>query len=105
MAVSELAEDVDAFRTRAREWILANLEPKRPDAPPLDRAENIALQAKLFDAGFSGFAFPKEYGGLGLTLEHQKVFFDAAADHVVPTAFGVSIGMLAPTILDCGSDI
>ena len=30
------------------------------------------LQRMLFDGGFAGVCFPKEYGGLGLTPEHQR---------------------------------
>ena len=98
------AEDLEAFRVRARAWIEENLEQSVPDTPGLDRKADQALQAKLFDAGFSGFAFPKEYGGVGLTLEHQKIFFDEARGYVTPTGFGVSIGMLAPTVLDHGAE-
>ena len=97
-------EDVDEFRERARRWIEDNLEPKVAGEPFSDREANQALQAKLFDAGFSGFAFPQEYGGAGLTLEHQKAFFDEASAYVTPTIYGVSIGMLAPTLLDHGSE-
>ena len=59
----------------------------------------------MFEHGFAGIAFPAEYGGAGLTLEHQKAFFDVAAalDRQVPTTNSVSIGMLGPTILDHGS--
>jgi alkylation response protein AidB-like acyl-CoA dehydrogenase len=103
--MTDTIEDVDAFRARARAWIEANLEPKA-DAAGRERTrdEEKALQAKLFDAGFAGFAFPTEYGGAGLTLDHQVAFFQEAADHVTPQIFGVSIGMLAPTLLDCGSE-
>ena len=98
--IVEPVESVDAFDTRARAWIAVNL-PSLDDEP----VGNRALQHLIFDHGFAGIAFPTEYGGAGLTLEHQKVFFDAAADlhRQVPTAYSVSIGMLGPTILDHGS--
>ncbi|MGE0878691.1 MAG: acyl-CoA dehydrogenase family protein [Acidimicrobiia bacterium] len=95
-------ETVDAFRTRARAWIEANL-PSRDE--PL--ADAKTLQALLFDNGFAGIAFPKEYGGAGLTLEHQRAFFAEAeaARRQIPAAgwLMVSVGMLGPTILDWGS--
>ena len=37
----------------------------------------------MFDAGFTGFMFPAEYGGGGLTVEHQQAFFEEAAGYVV----------------------
>ena len=96
-AASELVPD---FRARAATWIAANL-PSWEDTP----VDSHALQNLLFDNGYAGIAFPKEYGGAGLTLEHQKAFFDEAAaqDKQVPSTYGVSIGMLGPTILDHGS--
>ena len=93
-------ETVREFRLRAASWI-ADVLPSWDDEP----ADSHALQQLLFEQGFAGLAFPKEYGGAGLTLEHQKAFFDEAAlqDKQVPTTFSVSIGMIAPTILDHGS--
>ena len=48
--------------------------------------------------------FPPEYGGLGLTIDHQQAFFEEAAGYLTPSYFGVSIGMLGATILDCGTE-
>jgi alkylation response protein AidB-like acyl-CoA dehydrogenase len=94
-------ESLDAFRKRARAWAVEHL-PEAGDATLTDKE----LQALLFDAGFAGIAFPREYGGAGLTLEHQKVFFDdACAGRRVPDGFMVSIGMMAPTLLDHGSEM
>ena len=58
----------------------------------------------MFDAGFTAFAFPAEYGGGGLTVEHQKAFFEEAEGYVLPSFFAVSMGMLGPTILDYGTE-
>jgi alkylation response protein AidB-like acyl-CoA dehydrogenase len=96
-------ESVDDFATRARAWIGANL-PSSDDAPVALRE----LQNLIFDHGYAGIAFPCEYGGAGLSLDHQKAFFDVAADldRQVPTAqtvYRVSIGMVGPTILEHGS--
>ena len=96
-------EDLDAFRGRAAQWIEANLP--SDDDPPVDAR---ALQRTIFDGGFAGIPFPTEFGGAGLTLEHQQVFYDTAADLRRQTPTGsllrVSLFMLGPTILDHGSD-
>jgi alkylation response protein AidB-like acyl-CoA dehydrogenase len=98
-------EGVEQFRTRARAWIEANLEPRdAPTAHTFDFDAQRALQARMFDAGFTGFMFPVEYGGLGLTIDHQKAFFEEAAGYFTPSYFAVSIGMLGATILDCGTE-
>jgi alkylation response protein AidB-like acyl-CoA dehydrogenase len=94
-------EDIDAFRTRARAWAERNL-PTEGDTALSDKE----LQALIYDAGFGGIAFPPEYGGAGLTLEHQKTFYDdACSERQVPGGFMVSIGMMAPTLLDHGSEL
>ena len=95
-------ESLGEFQRRATEWIEANL-PSVEDTP----ADHLELQRLLFDGGFAGIPFPKEYGGAGLTLDHQRVFYDTAHElgRQVPSAMRlqVSVGMLGPTILDHGS--
>jgi alkylation response protein AidB-like acyl-CoA dehydrogenase len=68
-------------------------------------ADHHELQNLLFDNGFAGIAFPKEYGGAGLTLAHQKAFYDTVTElgRQVPGSYLVSVGMLGPTLLDHGS--
>jgi alkylation response protein AidB-like acyl-CoA dehydrogenase len=99
MTSTDGVESVDAFRRRARTWIEATLPPVEEPAVPGQQ-----LQATIFDAGFAGIAFPMEYGGAGLTLEHHKVFYDelAAAGRQAPDLM-VSVGMIGPTLLDHGS--
>ncbi len=101
MSTGEM-ESVEAFRQRAAGWIEANLPPR--EAPAVDARE---LQRRLFDDGFAGIAFPTEYGGAGLTLEHHKAFYDVASELGRQIPFDsnlmVSVGMLGPTLLDHGS--
>jgi alkylation response protein AidB-like acyl-CoA dehydrogenase len=103
--MSDPQESVEAFRLRARQWITANLAKTETPLPQdYDPPYQRQLQLKLFDAGFAGIAFPREYGGVGLTLEHQKVFAEEAAGFETPTCYDVSQGMLAPTLLEHGSE-
>jgi alkylation response protein AidB-like acyl-CoA dehydrogenase len=103
MTMTDTMEDLDAFAARAGEWIAANLPSE--DEPEVDPIE---LQRLVFDGGYAGIAFPTDYGGAGLTLDHQKVFFDTAdaLGRQIPAGglLMVSVGMLGPTILDHGSD-
>ncbi|MBW8825779.1 MAG: acyl-CoA dehydrogenase family protein [Acidobacteria bacterium] len=93
-------ESVETFRARSKAWIEANL-------PLLSEpwVETRELQRLLFDNGYAGISYPKEYGGAGLTIEHQKAFYDIVAeqDRQVPSELMVSIGIIGPTILDNGS--
>ena len=94
-------ESVDAFTARARGWLEANLG-SRDD----EREDDVVLQNKIFDAGFGGLAFPTDYGGAGLTLEHHKAFYETADElrRQVPGKYWVSIGMIAPMLLERASD-
>ena len=72
-------ESVESFRARARKWLASNyprLEEGEDPFDALDERDAIAharhLQRLLFDGGFAGIVFPKEFGGLGLTPEHQR---------------------------------
>ena len=108
--VSATAREIPAlpeYRAQARAWITANLERKAPDAPPgevQDPAEmtaHRALQRKLFEAGYSGIAWPVEYGGQGLPPEYELAFEEEAADYVLP-AYALhsgTFGCNVPTML------
>ncbi len=82
------APSVDEFQLQAREWLAAN----RSDAPrdygaicPPDLVDQgIAWQQRLFAAGFAGIHWPTEFGGRGLTPEHNSVWMLEAAIAGVP---------------------
>ncbi len=103
--------DLRAYRLEARQWLAANMPPTngRPegadDDPTPERiAEIHALQAKLYEGGYAGFTFPVEYGGQGLTIEHERVFLEEAEGYDSPNRFyGVSINILGATLAVFGS--
>jgi alkylation response protein AidB-like acyl-CoA dehydrogenase len=59
-----------------------------------------------FDAGFSWIAGPVAYGGRGLTRDHQRLYdsLEARFDTPPMTAYGIGLGMVAPTILAHATD-
>jgi alkylation response protein AidB-like acyl-CoA dehydrogenase len=67
-------------------------------------AEDKELQQAMFDAGFAGIRYPEQYGGQGLTREHQVAWHEATAGYRVPTTFTVTHGILGPTMLDFGTE-
>jgi alkylation response protein AidB-like acyl-CoA dehydrogenase len=105
--VSETIESVEDFRKRAREWIMANLGPIQPwdldQNCENDEEELVAvardrkLQRTLYDGGFAGICFPREYGGQGLTAEYQRAFNEELAGHEFPSRFAV------PTFSPCAA--
>jgi alkylation response protein AidB-like acyl-CoA dehydrogenase len=95
------------YRAQARAWIAANLERKAEDAPagevkgPSEMAAHRILQRKLYDAGYTGIAWPVEYGGQGLPPEYELAFEEEARDFVLPAyaLHGGTFGCNVPTML------
>lgn len=79
---------VEAFAAAAREW-LADQGTDAPSdygaiLPPELAATGRAWQAKLFEAGFAGIAWPRGFGGQGLTPEHNAAWITECALARVP---------------------
>jgi alkylation response protein AidB-like acyl-CoA dehydrogenase len=102
------------FRARARAWLAANA-PRRsaPDEEAADDsrtqaeviAEQRAFQAKLYDAGFAGLSWPREYGGQGLTGTEQISWSQEARDYDLPNgAFFIGLSMPGNTLLEIGTE-
>ncbi len=104
-------EPVEEFRIRARSWIVENLRPLPEDDSlrlevrdeEWERARK--LQKHLYEGGFAGIAFPREYGGLGLTRAHQAAFNAEAAGYEMPQLLNTPTFTVAcATILDVGTE-
>jgi alkylation response protein AidB-like acyl-CoA dehydrogenase len=114
--MADTASDVERFREKARAWLAANLEPRRGDVLARPRgaghqtseqiAEGRAQQKKLYEAGYAGIAWPKEYGGQGLSAAHERAFQDESAGYQMPNlgvAGGTTLGVCALTMLQHAS--
>jgi alkylation response protein AidB-like acyl-CoA dehydrogenase len=63
------------------------------------------LQKRLYDGGFAGICFPREYGGLGLGYEYKKAFDAEAQGYETPLLLNVpSFAICCATVLDMGSE-
>src|SRR5882757_4988267 len=101
-------EDVESFRCRARAWLAENM-PR--DESAIDsmweegrRQRDRELQRKLWDGGFAGICFPAEYGGLGLSVDHQRAFTEESQPYDMPFSFNVpTLSILAATLVDFGT--
>ncbi|MEV0478974.1 acyl-CoA dehydrogenase family protein, partial [Streptomyces prunicolor] len=105
-------EAVESFRLRARAWLAENMPRVDVDAVPPPPGDDDAewvrtreLQKKLYAGGFAGICFPSEYGGLGLTPEHQRAFSEESEGYEMPLLLNVpTFSICAPTIMDMGSE-
>jgi alkylation response protein AidB-like acyl-CoA dehydrogenase len=100
----------DDFRARARAWLAANA-PRRGsgddegDSGQTTLADQKAFQAKLFDAGFAGITWPKEYGGQGMTGAEQIIWSQESRDYDLPNgAFFIGISMPGNTLVELGTE-
>ncbi len=100
-------EPVEEFRARARTWLAANMPPLGDgwnDRSDERRERERDLQRTLWSGGFAGICFPREYGGLGLTNEHQRAFTAESAPYDMPFSLNVpTLGILAATLLEFGT--
>jgi alkylation response protein AidB-like acyl-CoA dehydrogenase len=105
-------EPVAEFAARARAWLADNMpaiDPESPPAAPRDdeRSWNRAreLQKRLYEGGFAGICFPREYGGLGLDYEYQKAFDSESLNYEMPLILNTpTFTICCATLLDCGSE-
>ena len=89
------------FRATTRRWLETNV-PKH-DLKTLD--ERKAWHRKLYEAGYVGMLWPKEYGGWGTTPMRQAIVQDEMARVSAPPAInGLGIGFIGPTIIVHGTE-
>jgi len=90
-----------AFRDTTRRWLEANV----PSDDLKTLAERKAWHRKLYEAGYVGMLWPKEYGGWGATAMQQAIVQDEMARIQAPPAInGLGIGFIGPTIIVHGTE-
>ena len=106
-----LTPEQEAFRARVRAWLDANIpdewtrlglsEVPRPEAYDFLRT----WQRSLFDAGFVGLTWPREYGGQGLTFLEEMILHQEMALRKAPPILNIlGVGMAGPTIIAYGTE-
>jgi len=102
-------EDVESFRLRLRAWLAENMPKARHRGELIGSSIDSGLpeeeemmgdrarQRLLYDGGFAGVCFPVEYGGMGLTPEHQRVFCEELDGYDYPALLQL------PTFVPCAA--
>ena len=96
--------DLDDYRRAARSWLAENARSaESPGAESVAAAKEF--MARLYDAGYSGITWPRQWGGQGLTQAEDRAFAAESAAFALPLyVFSIGLGMTGPTIVDRGSD-
>ena len=99
-----------AFRDEVRNWLAANVpkdwEKHRLEDDMPQRFEFLrAWQKRVYEAGWAGISWPKEYGGRGATLMEQVIFTEEMARAGAPPLANVlGLMLIGPTIIAFGTD-
>src|SRR5512145_556472 len=106
-----LTPDQETFRATVHAWLKKNIprDWKPMGSSEIPRAEQYELlrrwQRTLFDAGFVGLTWPREYGGQGLTFLEEMILHQEMALAKAPPILNIlAIGMAGPTIIAYGTD-
>ena len=101
----------EAYRMEVRGWLEANQPPPlRPEEK--ERADENFLwerlklwHKKLYDGGWAGLTWPKEYGGRGATFIEQVIFQQELGRLNLPMGCNVlGVIMTGPALMQWGTD-
>lgn len=111
-----LSPQEEEFRKELNDWLDKNTKEfaqmgrgRGSASPDMESDEfrqiNRQWHKKLYDAGYVGIAWPKEYGGRGATIMEQVIFNQEMAKRRVPGGVGgLGIGWAGPTIMAAGTE-
>jgi len=103
----DLGEADKAFRDKVRAWLNANAP--KDDSAESDQKKLVdnrrAWQKKLYEAGYVGITWPKEYGGRGGDFMDQLIFNDEMIVAQAPDPINViGLGMGGPVVITHGTE-
>lgn len=86
--VQVTALSIDEFQASAAKWLADHAPDAPPDygaiCPPELIEAGVAWQREIRDAGFAGVHWPTDFGGTGLTADHQSAWLLECARAGVP---------------------
>src|SRR5262245_54995942 len=100
----------ESFRAELRDWlerVLPALSPEPPREAWSERRKwDTDWQRRLFDAGYAGLHWPKEYGGRGASPTEQLIFYEETTAANAPYVGVNFVGTLhaGPTLIEEGND-
>lgn len=106
-----LSTEDEKYRQELQAW-LERTFPKDQPPPKTDTVEDArkayqAYQRKLFEGGYAGIRYPKEYGGQDGTMIQEMIVTEELApygrDHAA-NINGIGMGMALPTIHAVGTE-
>lgn len=107
-----LTPNEQKFRDEFRQWLASNVPAEWTGGGSTSSENNDAYieylhdwQRKLYDGGWAGISWPKEYGGRGATLIEQSIFQAELARANAPQLIGtIGLSLVGPTIIAMGTE-
>jgi alkylation response protein AidB-like acyl-CoA dehydrogenase len=107
-----LTPNEQKFRDEFRAWLATNVPTEWTKGGSTSSEDNEAYieylkdwQRKLYDGGWAGISWPKEYSGRGATLMEQSIFQAELARANAPQLIGtIGLSLVGPTIIAMGTD-
>ena len=108
-----LTPEQQSFRDEVRDWLGKNLPAdwvarlrQGSDVPRPEAYRFLSdWQRRMYEAGFVGITWPKEYGGRGLSFMDEMILHEEMALHKAPPVLNIlAIGMAGPTIIAYGTE-
>lgn len=97
----------DQFREEVRAWLTDNVptEPRPSDGPEL-REYDVAWQRRQYEAGWAGIDWPAAYGGRGLSLLEQVIWYEELCRARAPekSVLAAGLNQIGHTLIANASD-
>jgi alkylation response protein AidB-like acyl-CoA dehydrogenase len=107
----EFTAEQEAFRKRVRAWLEANVPEEfrgrsftttRANRDEVERLR--AWQRRMWEAGWVGLDWPREFGGGGASVAEQIILYEEMARAEAPQFVNRgAVGMLGPTLMAVGT--
>lgn len=101
------SQEEQDFRASVREWLAANVPVDPYPAEPGDRVQYARRWARtMYDGGWAGLAWPKEFGGRDLSPLEHVIFAEEYAESGAPPIIDMGVGpaLAGPTLIHHGTD-
>lgn len=108
-----LTAEEERFRAKVADWLSRNLPAgwgtpafRMPDSMEDEVSFGRSWQRKLYEGGWAGVSWPKEYGGRGASLIEQLIFCEEYARLRAPNLMSLGVGapLVGPTLIHHGTD-
>ena len=104
----QYSQDDLKFREEVRHFfeheMPQELKEKLQKGLPIYKEDQTLWQKTLYQRGWAGINWPKEYGGTGWTTLQKAIFYEEQAQHDAPNLVPFGLGMVAPVLIAFGSE-